>query len=292
MGKTKEKGSTKVANELSPVEASDQAESAAEESDSKTKSKKIFAPTIVAVQTGPTTMTTTKTVTIGGVTIELEDIENAVSDACLYPKGQRPIEPKELLALKDRAVQKVLATPFDVLRMDITDKKILNEYHSVFTSLKQLKSHLLMYDMLDVFTIVLPTPATGSPNTYTREVEGTKDLFEDYMVLKEAQIKTSNAWYNKWPKRDQQFHVNLLWSAEFIRKNTAPSLLNRIDDRMGEVSAGEGGGPLLLWNILLVLSTRTRKLLWQCWSKQLMTTKSQQCRGRIFPQPPRSSAVR
>jgi hypothetical protein len=33
-------------------------------------------------------MTSTKTVTIRGVTIELEDHENAVPDACLSPKGQ------------------------------------------------------------------------------------------------------------------------------------------------------------------------------------------------------------
>jgi hypothetical protein len=114
--------------------------------------------------------------------------------------------------------------------------------------------------MLDVFTIVLPTPTAGSPKTYTREVEGTKDLFEHYMVVKEAQIKASNAWYNKWPKRD---YANLLWSAEFIRKNTAPSLLNHIDDRMGEVSAGEGGGPCS-YGIFFVSSSRTRKLLSQC----------------------------
>jgi hypothetical protein len=32
-----------------------------------------------------------RTKTMRGVTIELEDHENEVSDACLYPKGQRPI---------------------------------------------------------------------------------------------------------------------------------------------------------------------------------------------------------
>jgi hypothetical protein len=69
---------------------------------------KIFTPTI-AIQTGPTTMTGTKTVFIGGVTIELEDIEKCILRCVL-------IEPEELLALKDRAV---------------TDKKFLNEYHHI-----------------------------------------------------------------------------------------------------------------------------------------------------------------
>ncbi|KAL3941070.1 MAG: hypothetical protein SGARI_000719, partial [Bacillariaceae sp.] len=204
----------------------------------------------------PAETPTANTVQVNGMTITLASKAQSRAQTCFYPRNVRPTEPKDLLALKDRATGKILPSLFDVIPMDLSDDKMLKEYHGVSSNLKNIKKHLIAFDMIDVFTTLFPDKSTDSsdlvciePTLHGKE----KDLFVYYSTLTEKQVRESNKWYNLYPTDEMQMHVNLIWSYEFIRKNTSISLLNRIDDQLIDVPSDEIGGPLLLWHILKII---------------------------------------
>ncbi|KAL3912502.1 MAG: hypothetical protein SGILL_006857, partial [Bacillariaceae sp.] len=207
----------------------------------------ILPTTLTMTNTG--TGTTVPDVEVNGVKIKVNGTAKQRSTASLYPRSLRPKEPKDFLALKDRATAKILPVQFDVIPMDLSDDKMLSEYHSVASSLKEIKQHLTAFDMLDVFTIV--TPDHDANKVMLPTITGKPvDLFEAYGSLTSAEVRASIKWYQSFPVEELQMDTNLIWSYELLRKNTSVALLSRIDDQLADVPAEEIGGPLLLWHIL------------------------------------------
>lgn len=121
----------------------------------------------------------------------------------------------------------------------------LSEVHNLQTQLKQLKEHLIKYDMYDVFQIVVPVDVAKSPQIYTK----TFDLFEDYPKLNVDMVANSCTWFNTWVEADY-IAENMTYSLELIKNNCTDSLWLKQWETHGEFHIAQRGGPLMLFLVL------------------------------------------
>lgn len=113
---------------------------------------------------------TTKTMEINGVTIDICDTEQVVTDEteALFPKAERAkMDRNELNKLfKDACA--VAQTKYHLLDMKIEDPAKLRETYDLAMMIKDTRSHHATYDMTDVFTVLIMDPK--EPNKLLRTV--------------------------------------------------------------------------------------------------------------------------
>ena len=113
------------------------------------------------------------------------------------------------------------------------------------SQLKQLKAHMISYDIVDVMTIVIPVDVR---NEATLE-KTSYDVFEDFSKLHAVHVANSNVWYNTWVS-DSYVHDNMVLTLLFLQHNTDEGLWSRCWERYEEYSPVEQGGPLMAYLLL------------------------------------------
>ena len=102
---------------------------------------------------------TFKTFNLNGIEIKLRDEqETHFSEVnTLYKKGDRDdLNKKDRLALIAAATEKKEATYFTALALALNDKSKLDDCYSIGTKVKKVEARHRLYDMHDIFTIVVP----------------------------------------------------------------------------------------------------------------------------------------
>ena len=102
---------------------------------------------------------TFRTRTLNGIEIELRDEqETHFSEVnTLYKKADRAdLDKKDRLALIAAATEKKEATYFTPLALALDDESKLDDCYNIGTKVEKVEARHRLYDMHDVFTIVVP----------------------------------------------------------------------------------------------------------------------------------------
>ena len=175
--------------------------------------------------------------------------------ATTYPKTARATwTNSDLMKVKEKAIGNVLAKG-DKLAVPVfksqKDDTILVQVVKLRVQLKALKEHLVTFDMLDVFRIVMPLDVLNSPEMAAGAIP--YDLFQHYAKLNIELVALSNHWYCRWADQPY-FNENLSWSLQMLKANTEPSLWSKCHEEYEAVIARYHpncqGGPLMLIIIL------------------------------------------
>ena len=175
--------------------------------------------------------------------------------ATTYPKTERATwTNSDLMKVKEKATGLVLAKG-DKLSVPVIksqkDETILVQVAKLRVQVKTLKEHFEIFDMLDVFKVVMPLDVMNTPAMETGS--SSYDLFKHYAKLNIEIVALSNHWYCRWADK-AYFNENLSWSLQTLKANTEPSLWNKCHEEYESVIARYGsncqGGPLMLIIIL------------------------------------------
>jgi hypothetical protein len=157
-----------------------------------------MAPTTPRPPPPPVNTTQSQSVSIGGVQIK-------IATTAYEPKScEEPLFKKEsragLTDEKKNELFKEAVTPakgemkFELMPVILQDENKLKNTYDLELKVDALKNHHIMYDMHDVFTIVVPDPTNSSQLTGQEF-----NLYTSYTTLTLAQIAASNRWYFTWP---------------------------------------------------------------------------------------------
>ena len=97
--------------------------------------------------------------TLNGIEIELRDEKETHFGevTTIYKKGDRAdLDKKDRLALIAAATEKKEATYFTALALALDDESKLNDCYNIGTKVEKVQARHRLYDMHDVFTIVVP----------------------------------------------------------------------------------------------------------------------------------------
>lgn len=126
----------------------------------------------------------------------------------------------------------------------------LTKLHNLHNQLRALREHMRLYDVFDVFMIVVPQDvANGADLVRHANGQYALDLFHNYARITTPMVANSNAWYTHWIS-DTFVHENLMYSLKALKSNTEPSLWNKCLEIYDEYPRHCQGGPLML-SILL-----------------------------------------
>ena len=193
---------------------------------------------------------TFKTLTLNGIEIELRDEqETHFSEVnTLYKKADRAdLYKKDRLALIAAATEKKEATYFTALALALDDESKLDDCYNIGTKVEKVEARHRLYDMHDVFTIVVPE-ADGK--TLKEEAY---NLYTEYATVTPDMVASSNKWYNSWPK-GPTWQENLNWTHQFFEYNVATEVAEKVNELYMLYPIESRGGPLyfiLLMNQLL-----------------------------------------
>ena len=193
---------------------------------------------------------TFRTLTLNGIEIELrEEQETHFSEVnTLYKKADRAeLDKKDRLALIAAATEKKEATYFTPLALALDDESKLDDCYNIGTKVEKVEARHRLYDMHDVFTIVVP-----EENGKTLKEEA-YNLYTEYATISPDMVAASNKWYNSWPK-GPTWQENLNWTHQFFEYNVAPEVAEKVNEIYMLYPIETRGGPLyfiLLMNQLL-----------------------------------------
>ena len=190
------------------------------------------------------------TLTLNGIEITLRDTQETsfAEVTTLYKKGDRKdLDKKDRLALIAAATEKKESTFFTPLALALDDESKLDDCYNIATKVEKVEARHRLYDMHDVFTIVVPaedgkTLTTEAYNLYTEYANVTPDM-----------VAASNKWYNSWPA-GETWQENLNWTHQFFESNVAQEVGEKVNEAYMLYPRETRGGPLyfiLLMNQLL-----------------------------------------
>ena len=125
------------------------------------------------------------------------------------------------------------------------DEDILKNIHNLQYQIKALKNHVTEYDMLDVFTVVVPKDIHRTPEL----VPISYNLFDDYPKLTPELVGNSNAYYSRWIS-DEYIPENLNLTYTLFKNNADDNLFNKCLEEYETFHPMQRGGPLILCLIL------------------------------------------
>jgi len=186
-----------------------------------------------------------KNVLIGShlVTVREKKEVGTLREPRLWDKIKRgSLEPKSKMLFHEKAVYYVLpksnklaARPSKVKADDE-----LKHVMQLRTQLTALKTHMYLFDIDDVFTIVKPVDVHA-----TGQLESSSyDLLRDYGKLEPQQVALSNLWYNSWVE-DEYIQENLSITQQFLKNNTEDTLWNKALEDAQSYPTQSHGGPLM-----------------------------------------------
>ena len=197
-------------------------------------------------------ISTFRALTLNGIEIELRDEqETHFSEVnTLYKKADRAdLDKKDRLALIAAATGKKENTYFTNLALALDDESKLDDCYNIGTKVEKVEARHRLYDMHDVFTIVVP-----EENGKTLKEEA-YNLYTEYAAITTTpdMVTASNRWYNCWPK-GPTWQENLNWTHQFFEYNVAPDVAEKVNELYMLYPIETRGGPLyfiLLMNQLL-----------------------------------------
>ena len=153
----------------------------------------------------------------------------------IYRQHERPSETEEILKLREKAT-KPLSNSFSLLTVENSEDQLANTY-GVTVRIGEFKKQLRIYDMVEVFQILVPDPIDGSQ---LKDV--TFDLFTCYDSVTESQIRASNNYWNTYGMSyDLQ---NLDWTNSLMDASMDEDLRNKVNERLVLIPEREHVGPL------------------------------------------------
>ena len=220
----------------------------------------------VPTSTAPMT-TVPKSYMLNGVMVTMNASKSTrVTNGVLYPKALRVAfkdkQRIELITMIKAKQQK----PFHAVTISVNDPEKLMNTHSISKLLEECKRNLSQYDLIDVFTIVLPEPASfvpGHAQFSLLQVDSNPlqpaplqyDLFTDYLQIPLQQVVDSSKWYSAFAPSDQVMQENLDLSFAYFEKNVQPELFSRVHSKMMDYDPDARGGPLFLKLLLDQVTT-------------------------------------
>ena len=196
-------------------------------------------------------------VNVGSFTLTpINKANTQVEPTTVHKKATRSsLSEDERVRLFHLASGKMKQGVFKPLPIEISDPKQLSDYHSLDTLIKLFSEHCETYDMVDVFTILVPLDpqrpdlkqdGTGAPITY--------NLLSEYSTVTVQQVAAHCNWLHSWTDNSvDQMHTNLQWSYHFLKNNIEPELMSRLQQRYEKYTKLEQGGPLLFSLLLAEL---------------------------------------
>ena len=200
----------------------------------------------------PRTLFANQVVTLNGEPIKILKKPSRVTNDFLSPKrwnrNERASLPKDVYDIFwKHASGCVLAKSNKLSHITIKpdDDKLLFSIKNLQIQLKTIREHCHSCDIVEVFTIVVPTDVHNS----SQILKETYDLFRDYATLHPAMVANSNAWCNAWVA-EPTIRENLKITFEMLRNNTDAELWSKAYEDHEEFNPVQQGGPLMLFFIL------------------------------------------
>jgi hypothetical protein len=208
----------------------------------------------------------TQKIKINGV--EIEVLATAVAEANI--KLEPTLRKEKRAALKEdkwlsvkSAMEKGLTKKYAEISISETDLAALTNTYELVQQNKAIADHLAIWDMDDVFTLVVDLKGTDAE---------TLDLLKNWPTIKIEDIVKSNKWYNTFTsdKVAPWVRQNLECSHRFILDSCDEDIKAQLTDLLIKYKPVEQGGPLtfkLLMDLVQVNSERAIKHLINCVSK-------------------------
>ena len=156
-------------------------------------------------------------------------------------QDERPVINKDLQKLREVAVSK-LTSIFYLLALEDSDSQLANTYDTTMRVI-EFKRRLSKFDMLDVFHLRSSVSSSS------------RDLLSLFSSLSEADIRTSNKFYNQF---GQDYDLQKLsWSAELLENSCEQDLLDKISEKLMDVPEAEKGGLLSFYYAMLEITSST-----------------------------------
>ena len=127
------------------------------------------------------------------------------------------------------------------------DSGTMRNIRNLQSQLKKLRRHFVSYDVVDVFSIVIPSEVDVSSQLVS-PIQ-TFNLFTDYQRLHVTQVANSNAWFNMYCS-DSYIKENMTYSYECLLNNTEDKLWEHCVIAYEKYSVVQRGGPLMLFLLL------------------------------------------
>lgn len=193
-------------------------------------------------------------VTIGSTTIKLRDKASEVPEVTttLYKKEKREsLSEKDRVDLFKSATHKHSTSYFDLISMAIDSADKLDDCYNVEMKINKTAQRHRMYDMHDVFTVML-VDEDG------RSILECNDLYTEYPSLTIETVAESNKWYNTWPSEDT-YRENLNLTYKFFENNCSPALFEKVSETYDEFDEDEKGGPLFFIIMINAIMSQTEE---------------------------------
>jgi hypothetical protein len=217
-----------------------------------------FATTQRTSKLTPKSVKHFKTVTIDGRPLTIKSIPTDVN--CLQPVHtwnkldckNLDSETKQLFVKSATGYVLTKSNKLTVFSMQDTDDDKLKQLNSLQTQLKLLRAHMQNYDILDVFTIVVPTNVLKS----SLLTDYYFDLLRDYAKLDDNIVANSCAWYNMWVQ-EEYVQENMAHIYTLLQNNTTELLWNKCLEEYEEYAPSQQGGPLMFFLIIRCIQSNS-----------------------------------
>jgi hypothetical protein len=194
-------------------------------------------------------------VTVNGLEVDLRTVAETKFEEVLilHQKGDRAsLDKKSRLALIEKATERSEATFFKEVTLALDTETRLDDCYSINRTILNVQERHQMYDMHDVFTVVVPQ---GNNKTLTKTVY---NLYTDYASVTPAMVARSNVWYNTWPSAPT-WRENLAWTDRFFKNNVAVELSERVNEVYMSYPNEAKGGPLFFVIMMELLLSQTEE---------------------------------
>ena len=197
------------------------------------------------------------TYTLNGITVRFQSSTqptNAIHNVgVVYSRLSRPAHGSDAERKMVDAISKNQYSKFKENESSLKDVLKLEESQGLDESIRHLRTFLETYDLLPLFTIVLPTDQKLRVCTLKLHNDGksiTYDLLPDYHTVTPKIVGLSTAWFNKYgyfmdnQNNKQTLGRDMSWSLLHFKQHVQASLHTDIDLRLQQHPAIERGGPL------------------------------------------------
>ena len=183
----------------------------------------------------------TQIVTLNGSEIVLREAAETKFEQVLtlHSKHDRAaLDKKSRLALIASATEKNEETYFKALTLTLDAESKLDDCYNISRIIENVAERHIMFDMHDVFSIVVPLE--DGKTLQTNEVY---NLYTDYASVSIQMVANSNTWYHTWPQ-GPTWSENLAWTDRFFKNNTSPELAEKVNEVYSTFPSQARGGPL------------------------------------------------
>ena len=185
--------------------------------------------------------------------IKLRTTKGIVQTKALYTK-----EDRKSLTGEDRV--KLIATiignrqkKFEHLTLAIDDEKQLGTTYSTKTLIGQMRDNLAMYELDEVFSLVIPRDIENSAS-----IEPTRlNLFDHYHSIKLSEVLASNEYFNCWVDESSLVQEDLELTFCYMYANVEEALYNKVRESYDTFPISQRGGPLFFWLLMNTISTNS-----------------------------------